>query len=371
MNKKIIMGVAVGIAIVMAGAGVSGAQTVMNAGTIAGLQAEIQALLAQVQVLQQELAQVTQSGSGTSAGSGWCHTFSANLSAGSTGSEVLALQTALQKQNSSVSLTGTFDGSTAAAVSAFQEKYASQILAPIGLRSGTGFVGSATRATLNNIFRCTTAGPSVMGTNPTGAPIGTSVTITGSGFTTTGNNIHFGTGGIANVSSADGMHLAFQVPSGIGPCDLIGSSCAAPEQQVTPGSYPVSVSNARGTSNSTNFTVGPTIIGSTLPPYVAGINPVTGHVGISVTITGSGFAATGNNIHFGVGGIANVSSADGTHLTFQVPNSVGPCDLMVPGSVCATYEQLVTPGSYAVSVSDGLGTSNTVTFAVIAATTVQ
>jgi len=49
-------------------------------------------------------------------------------------------------------VTGNFFGLTKAAVIRFQEKYASEILAPIGLKKGTGFVGARTRAKINSLF---------------------------------------------------------------------------------------------------------------------------------------------------------------------------------------------------------------------------
>ena len=85
-----------------------------------------------------------------------------------TGPGVTALQTALQKDGESVTVNGTFDDQTAAAVTGFQEKYASQILAPYGLSNGTGYVGSATRAKLNSIYGCVPHHPTVV------APISTS-----------------------------------------------------------------------------------------------------------------------------------------------------------------------------------------------------
>lgn len=71
------------------------------------------------------------------------------------GNAVTELQTALQIDGESVQITGTFDDQTASAVTAFQEKYASQILAPEGLTYGTGYAGKATRAELNALFGCT------------------------------------------------------------------------------------------------------------------------------------------------------------------------------------------------------------------------
>jgi len=48
---------------------------------------------------------------------------------------------------------------------------------------------------------------------PTSGPTGTTVTVHGSGFTTTGNIIKFGNGYIKSLSSADGTTITFTIPS--------------------------------------------------------------------------------------------------------------------------------------------------------------
>ena len=170
--------------------------------TVAQLQAEVQSLLAQLQVLQQQLA-VVQGGSSAT----WCHVFNTNLEVGNTSPDVTALQQSLSKDGETVGVTGTFDDQTASAVTGFQQKYASQILAPSGLQNGTGYVGKATRARLNSLFGCnnnqvstppvTTAPPTV---NPVVSP---SVSLLspngGQTFTQNANNQISWTGGSTKV----------------------------------------------------------------------------------------------------------------------------------------------------------------------------
>ena len=122
--------------------------SVSTASTVSDLQAQIQALQAQLQTLEAQLS--------SQQGSSFCYDFNSNLSVGSSGSDVSALQTALQKEGFQTGQSGQFDEKTASAVSGFQEKYASEILTPLGLQYGTGYLGSATRAELNKLYGCGT-----------------------------------------------------------------------------------------------------------------------------------------------------------------------------------------------------------------------
>ena len=84
----------------------------------------------------------------------WCHTFNSNIGMGASGSEVSALEIALNKEGFGNLTESTYDDTLASAVSGFQEKYRDDILTPNGLKYGTGYVGPSTRAKLNSLYGC-------------------------------------------------------------------------------------------------------------------------------------------------------------------------------------------------------------------------
>lgn len=86
----------------------------------------------------------------------WCHDFNFNFGYNSHGPEVVALHTLLNDQNISYGKDkeDVYGESTRAAVSQLQENYASDILSPLGLINGTGYVGIATREYLNSLYGC-------------------------------------------------------------------------------------------------------------------------------------------------------------------------------------------------------------------------
>ena len=86
-----------------------------------------------------------------------CDNFNQNLSFGLMNNDrVKCLQEFLKNQGSDIYpeglVTGNFLTLTKQAVVRFQEKYASSILNPLGLFSGTGFVGPSTRAKINELL---------------------------------------------------------------------------------------------------------------------------------------------------------------------------------------------------------------------------
>lgn len=103
--------------------------------------------------------------------------------------------------------------------------------------------------------------PAVTSLEPSSGPVGTIITIRGSGFSPTGNTIHFDRGGKINLPSTNnGTVIQYQIPSGVSICDLVDPAsqvlCKGPTLIIVPGTYQMSVTNAQGRdSNTLPFTV--------------------------------------------------------------------------------------------------------------------
>lgn len=167
-----------------------------------------------------------------------------------TNSEVTVLQSFLHaKGYLSVTPTGYFGPLTLRAVKAFQKDSASGAV--------DGIVGVQTQAHIR-AMDCqvvSVSAPTITALSPSSGPVGTVVTITGTGFTDS-NVVHFAIGGISNIpSSSNGTKLTFTVPSSIGPYCKPDQACALYLQLLNAGTYPVSVENNNGVSAATSFVI--------------------------------------------------------------------------------------------------------------------
>ena len=129
---------------------------------------KIQALLNQIDALKQQITQlqallaarinsVPAPSVPTPAGGYSCKSITADLYFGVENyKQVACLQQILKAQGASIypegQVTGNYSLATQAAVARFQEKYAADILVPLGLKKGTGYVSAATRSKLNQLL---------------------------------------------------------------------------------------------------------------------------------------------------------------------------------------------------------------------------
>ena len=155
-----------------------------------------------------------------------------DLKLGDSGADVRELQTILNTniatQVAPVGLgspgneTDYFGAKTHAAVVRYQNMYRTQVLAPIGLRAGTGYVGALTRA---HILQSTTQPkevtqielptpttqddePVIEYVTPTFGPPGTEVTLVGRGFKSH-NDVRASFAFLQDVPSEDGTTITF------------------------------------------------------------------------------------------------------------------------------------------------------------------
>ena len=151
MSKKIFAGATL-LTFMLTIAGPVGALTIEE------LQAQIAALQAQLLAYQDQLTSLQ--GGTTTGGTAYQgipdgFTFTKTIKTGSYDQEVVYLKAVLDVEvPDHAAWTGSqyYGPKTKAAVIVFQEKYATDVLAPWGLTSGTGFVGSTTRAKLNELL---------------------------------------------------------------------------------------------------------------------------------------------------------------------------------------------------------------------------
>jgi peptidoglycan hydrolase-like protein with peptidoglycan-binding domain len=266
--------------------------------------------------------------------------FPRTLQIGMAGDDVRALQVVLNSDASTRIAdsgpgsrgyeTNYFGPATKRAVVKFQEKYKEEVLLPVGLSQGTGFFGEKTRAKANALsFGATIPKEnpifpiSTTTQNPVGIPVvvdelkgvviktpsqyfgkpGTSITISGWGFTAGNNTVIFGDiYKVDGLASTDGYSITLSVPS------------------IPKGVYIVSVKNSIGDSQTKTFFA--VTDGTTALPKIESITPEHATRGSIVTIKGSGFSKTGNMLRTTLGVFENLSSSDGTAILLTIPSDI-------------------------------------------------
>src|SRR3990172_6301387 len=162
--------------------------------------------------------------------------------------------------------------------------------------------------------------PTISGFSPNSGPVGTVVTVNGSGFNGA-TAVRFGTTNASAYTVVSNTQITATVPAG---------AITAPISVVTPG----------GTATSSNsFTVVP-------PPSISGFSPASGPAGTVVTINGSGFTGT-TAVRFGATNAAAFTVASNTQITATVPAGAitGQISVVAPGGTATSS------GSFAVTVT--------------------
>ncbi|PIQ66669.1 MAG: hypothetical protein COV96_00270 [Candidatus Zambryskibacteria bacterium CG11_big_fil_rev_8_21_14_0_20_42_18] len=251
--------------------------------------------------------------------------FTQNLTLGSRGTEVTALQQYLVAQGRLVIPAGVafgyFGPLTKAALASWQ--------AANGVLPAVGYWGPISRARYNSVNVSTTTNDNNLSSNSTNTtstpPLfnndtpyafgiradkviifrafpfevqsGDIITLEGSGFSRTANNVYFNGGYSLSATSTNGKIIRIQTPSSI-----------------TEGEYKLFVSNLLGSSENSNIEVKVKITDNPTPsPYIESASIV----GDIVTLIGSGFTSR-NDLLTTLGNSASPLSSSGTTLTFRL-----------------------------------------------------
>jgi hypothetical protein len=245
-----------------------------------------------------------------------------------------------------VVITGTgFTGTTQVdfnnTVATFVVDTDTQITATVPANATTGPINVTTpgSTTASATFTVTViAVPTISGINPTTGGIGTSVVITGTGFTGTTQVNFNGTPDSGYTVDSD-TQITTTVPA---------NTTTGPINVTTPG----------GTAASATFTVIPA-------PTISSINPTAGGVGTSVVITGTGFTGTTQVDFNGIPDPGFVADSD-TQITAAVPAgaTTGPINVTTPGGSIASATFTVIPAPTISGISPttgGVGTTVVIT----------
>ena len=303
----------------------------------------------------------------SSSSTAFCHTFNTDLTVGSGGTEVYALNQALNLSGVGMdgNVSSSFNEDIASGVVAFQARY--------GIRQ-TGYVGPITRARLNALYGCSnqptpqpnTAVLSINSISPSSLPAGqTTFTINGSGFQS-GATVSYSGNSAGNYNAT--FSASFVSSSQL---SVTGTGLAQGS------SYMLFVKNPNGqtsagcssyTSCSSTLPVAPAVT-SVSAPTVSYISPSSATIGGTVYVYGTNF---NQNTFVALDGSSGQSITptlvSGTSLRFIIPTntSIGthtlavnmmaggfPLSSSVPLNVVATQTNTATVPDITINGASG------------------
>lgn len=201
---------------------------------------------------------------------------------------------------------------------------ADRLLAVIDPTSDTAIYSYDAVGNLTGITRQPSSTLAVVQFTPASGPVGTTITIYGTGFSATpaSNTVKLN-GTTATVLTASTTVLTITVPSG-----------------VTTGSISVTV-GANTATSAASFTVG------SGAPTLASFSPTVGNFGATITLTGTNYDTTpiNNRVAF-AGAIGAVVTATSTNITVPVPSTAqtGPISVStIQGTATSSTEFYVAP----------------------------
>jgi IPT/TIG domain len=225
---------------------------------------------------------------------------------------ITSLSPTFGQVGTSVTITGTSFGTTQGTstvtfngVSATPTSWsATSIVASVPTTSTSNVVVTVSGVASNGVS-FTVLAPSITTVNPTSGPLGTSVTITGAGFgSTQGSSTVAFSGVLALPTSWSATSITVPVPAGAITGNIVVTVVGMP-------------------SNGVNFAI-------TAPPSITSLNPASGVVGASVTITGANFGASqGTSAVTFNGMLATPSSWSTGSITVPVPSGASTGNVVV------------------------------------------
>lgn len=183
---------------------------------------------------------------------------------------------------------------------------------PSGVTDGPITVTTAAGSVTSSAAFVLTDPPPIASFDPAAGPVGTTVTFTGSAFTTVSAVTFAGTA--ASFAIITDTELTAVVPAGA-------------------GSGPIAVTNATGTAATASFTV-------VQPPTITGFDPASGVAGatnVDVTITGTGFS-TATEVTFNGTPATGLSIDSDTQMRVEIPfrATTGPISVTNPAGTADT-----------------------------------